>query len=131
MIKNFKQFEDVYYPDTTIYETEDDRDERLTKLAEQFMDEEVGLDLVNVGSYHGRISVNYKKGLGRKDFSDRARQQARDEWRESAQSLIEELSRNGENGYELSMSSENGFEIRNYGEVSKRVKSYSKYPFGG
>lgn len=38
-IKNFKQFEDVYYEPTPIYETDNERDKRLEKFAQEFMDE--------------------------------------------------------------------------------------------
>jgi len=143
-IKNFKQFEDVYYPPTPIYETERERDEKLQKFAEQFADEQVGLEVVNVGVFYDGISVRNKvkrklEDIGKRGGTLKKKEKdpkefekfIKDDWRGMANDMIEELDKFGYPGWELVILDINGYNLRHYGEFPKVIKDYSHYPFGG
>lgn len=139
-IKNFKQFEDVYYPPTPIYETDKERDEKIQKFIEEFADEQIGLEVVDVGVYGDGISVRNKVrrklediGKNRIDKKDPKELEKfiKDDWRAMADDMIEELDKFGYPGWELQLLDINGYNLRHYGEFPKIPKGYSSYPFGG
>jgi trans-2-enoyl-CoA reductase len=129
-MKHLKRFEDVYYEKTPNYETKEEREKKLLKFAEEFADEQIGLEILDVNVYEGRINIHYKKnegpGRNNKEISEETKQHIKDDWRLMAEDLIEELEREEIDypGYYVNTVSINGFEIR-CDNFKKKISSYS------
>jgi hypothetical protein len=128
MIKKFKQFnEDSYFEPIPKYETDNERNNKLEEIVNEFIDEQVGLDIcvVNVHNEHGDsvIYVAHKPEIRRKPSDETIEKYATDDWKDTANELIE-LLKSEYPGYELSWSSYYGFKITN-SKIKNKIKGYS------
>ena len=152
MIKNWEKFnEDVYWGSKDIMESDKERNERILKWVENYVDEQVGLDIMNVSVGERWISVHYKRGHRYEDRKggsrsgmppEEAKKRMTDDWHEMAMEMIEEMRYDHNHGYENGLgldlrddyslrANENGYFIETNDEFPK-IKTGEHSPgFGG
>ena len=128
MIKKFKEFnEDSYFEPIPNYETDNERNNKLEGIVNEFIDEQIGLDIcvVNVHNEHGDnvIYVAHKPEIRKKPSDEKIEKYATEDWKDTANELIE-LLESEYPGYELSWSSYYGFKIKN-SKIKNKIKGYS------
>lgn len=151
-LKNWKYFkEDIYYEPTPIYETDEETIERIENWVKNWIDEQVGLDIVSVYVSRRTINVNYKKGerwedrkinSGKKMDRETAMEISKKEWAETGEELVKEMRYDSMSGYENGLgldlgndyyirSSPNGFSVESNKDFPKIITGYSRHSFGG
>jgi hypothetical protein len=145
-MKHLKKFEDVYWGKEDVLESDSERNERIQKWVENYVDEQVGLEIMSVSVSDKIISVKYKKGerfedrqqgiTNRHHTSGRSiedmKKAMKDDWYQMALEMIEEMSHDSMSGYENAldldlrdkdkrsiMTTENGYIITSYKPLPK------------
>lgn len=147
MIKNWKNFnEDVYWGNENTYETDEERNERIKSWVEKYVDEQVGLEIVNVSVSDKSISVHYKKGHRYEDrervsgrVSDASPEEIKkmigNDWYLMAEDMIDEMKRDNilflEVDHYYIDANENGYYIENEKEFEKQKTGTRTRGFGG
>ncbi len=144
-MKYLKSFEDVYYEKTPIRETDEERNNRIQKWVEQYVDELVGSDIVDVWVSNRMIKVHYKKserwenrksgGRGPMSRED-AMAESKREWKETGEDMVDQMkydhNQGVENGLGLDLgddyvvvASPNGYYVESEQDFPKNITGYS------
>lgn len=134
-MKHLKKFEDVYWGKEDVLESDSERNERIQKWVENYIDEQIGLEIMSVSVSDKIISVKYKKGerfedrpmglSGISQSKEEAIKAMKDDWYQMALEMIEEMSHDSMSGYENALNldlrdncyirvNENGYMIGSY-----------------
>lgn len=93
-LKYLKHFEDVYYDKTPIYETDEERNERIQKWVDDFVEYRVGLDTVDVGVSNDGISILYKekeRWENRNIKDEKLMIKSKKEWKEMGEEMMKNM----------------------------------------